>query len=186
MNLTDAKNKRPLEQISSQVMDLNLEFPHKFHASNHFSTRCMMDYHGLKSFNNFQHLIFTVSEALKSTANNGRPPVQNSRKVVVLNLDFSIKKSIKKQISTWLLIPIRTCLGSMLWHQRKASGSKQPQSSRFEPWLFNKKFDKKNKLALDFWSQSALALEACCDIVGGRNKGLGELIKAHVSLRYNS
>ena len=28
--------------------------------------------------------------------------------------------------------------------------------------------------------------EACCDIVGGRNKGLGELIKAHVSLRYNS
>ena len=70
MNLTDAKNKRPPEQISSQVMDLNLEFPHKFHASNHFSTRCMMDYHGLKSFNNFQHLIFTVSEALKSTANN--------------------------------------------------------------------------------------------------------------------
>ena len=30
-----------------------------------------MDYNGLKSLNNFQHLIFTVSEALKSTANNG-------------------------------------------------------------------------------------------------------------------
>ena len=59
----------------------------------------MMDYHGLKSFNNFQHLIFTVSEALKSTANNGRPPVQNSRKVVVLNLDFSIKNSIKNKLA---------------------------------------------------------------------------------------
>ena len=91
MNLTDAKNKRPLEQISSQVMDLNLEFPHKFHASNHFSTRCMMDYHGLKSFNNFQHLIFTVSEALKSTANKSGFPIilQNSDQKNVYNIASS-------------------------------------------------------------------------------------------------
>ena len=103
--------------VTEKITDLNLDFSLKSHASNHFSTRCMMDYHGLKSLNNFQHLIFTVSEAFKSTANNGRPPVQNSPKVVVLNLDFSIKNSTKKQISTWLLIPIRTWLGSMRWHR---------------------------------------------------------------------
>ena len=91
------KSRQP---VLKKKTDLNLDFSRKSHASNHFSTRCMMDYHGLKSLNNFQHLIFTVSEALKSTANNGRPPVQNSPKVVVLNLDFSIKNSIKKQIST--------------------------------------------------------------------------------------
>ena len=113
---TNSRQNRDNRYLKKKT-DLNLDFSRKSHASNHFSTRCMMDYHGLKSLNNFQHLIFTVSEALKSTANNGRPPVQNSPKVVVLNLDFSIKNSIKKQISTWLLIPIRTCLGGMLWHR---------------------------------------------------------------------
>ena len=92
---TNSRQNRDNRYLKKKT-DLNLDFSRKSHASNHFSTRCVMDYHGLKSLNNFQHLIFTVSEALKSTANNGRPPVQNSPKVVVLNLDFSIKNSIKK------------------------------------------------------------------------------------------
>ena len=55
-----------------------------------------MDYHGLKSLNNFQHLIFTVSEALKSTANNGSHPGQISSEIVSLHLDFEPKNVIKK------------------------------------------------------------------------------------------
>ena len=70
-----------------------------FSAENSSPIKELSHYHGLKSFNNFQHLIFTVSGALKSTAHNGRPPVQNSRKVVVLNLDFSIKNSIKNKLA---------------------------------------------------------------------------------------